>query len=113
MSINDAQIRQAAEDIFYHLGDDATYYPNDGDPVACKVNVTSEIENAPNGYNLQATGERLALEAVRHVIGKIPVGKTLNRSGERFEMSDGTIYEVETIYDFDEYFVTCTVKAVE
>lgn len=113
MSINDDQIKQAAEDIFYHLGEDAFFYPNDGDPIACKVNISSEIVNSPDGFTLQATTERLTLEVARHVIGKIPVGKTLNRSGERFQITGGALYEVESIYDFDEFFITCIIEEIE
>jgi hypothetical protein len=114
MSINDAALEQAGVDIFYHLGDDATFYPTAGDPVPCKVNVEKEGTNEPDGFAMQARGEQITLEAQRSVLGKIPVARTPNRAGEKFVMdADGLVYEVYGILDSDEFFVTSSVKVCE
>ena len=110
MSINDAALFQAAEDIFDHLGDDATFYPLNGDPITCKVNLDKDGQNEPDGFTTQARGEQITLEGPRHILGKIPVAKTEKRDGEKFEMSDGTIYEVIGILESDNFFVTCSVR---
>ena len=117
MSINDAALALAGENVFYHLGDDATFYPTDGDPVLCKVNVEKEGANEPDGYTTQARGEQITLEGPRHILGKIPIARTPGRDGERFVMETGkdagTVYEVFGILDSDEFFVTCSVKVCE
>jgi hypothetical protein len=113
MSINDAALLQAAEDIFDHLGDDATFYPLDGDPITCKVDLDKEGQNEPDGFTSQARGEQITLEGPRHTLGKIPVAKTATRDGERFVMDDGTVYEVLGILDSDNFFVTCSVRVFE
>lgn len=114
MSINDAALEQVAADIFYHLGDDAVFYPTDGDPVPCKVNVEMESHNEPDGYTMQAKGEQITVEGLRHILGKIPVARTPNREGEKFIMDDTDIvYEVQAIIESDDRFVTCGVKQVE
>lgn len=113
MSINDAALTAAAEDIFNHLGDDATFYPTDGDPITCKVNVEKESGNEPDGFITQAKGEQITLEGPRHILGKIPVAKTPNRAGEKFIMDgSGAIYEVYSIIDADAYFVTAIVREI-
>ena len=113
--LNDDALRQAAEDIFANIGSDiaATYYPTDGDPVSCKVNVEKESGNEPDGFQMQLKGESITLECPRHVLGKIPIARTPNRDGEKFIVDDGTVYEVVGIQDADEFFVTCSVKVCE
>jgi len=113
MSINDAALTAAATDIFYHLGDDATYYPTNGDPIPCKVNVEKESGDEPDGFVTQAKGEQITLEGPRHILGKVPVAHTPNRAGERFVMTDGTTYEVWGVVDADAFFVTVNVRLVE
>ena len=110
--LNDAALLQAAEDIFYHVGTDidAVFYPTNGDPVPCKVNLEKEGGEEPDGYSTKATGEKLTIEGPRHVLGKIPVGKTPNRAGEKFILDDGTTFEVTGILESDGFFVTCSVK---
>jgi len=112
---NDAALLKAAEDIFSHIGSDiaATYYPNDGDPVNCKINLEKENQAEPDGFNTQARGERLTLECPRHILGKIPVARTQGRNGEKFVVDDGTTFEVTGIADSDEFFVTCLIKVCE
>ena len=113
MSINDAALLTAAENIFYHLGDDATFYPLDGDPITCKVNLDKDGQNEPDGFTTQARGEQTTLEGPRHTLGKVPVAKTAKRDGERFIMDDGTIYEVLGILETDNFFVLCSVGVCE
>jgi len=113
--LNETALIQAVEDIFSHIGSDivATYYPTDGDPIPCKVNVERESGDEPDGYTMKAKGEAITLECPRHILGKIPVAHTPNRDGEKFIVDDGTVFEVYGIQDADEYFVTCSVKVCE
>ena len=113
MSINDAALKQAGVDIFYHLGDDAIFYPTAGDPVPCKVNIEKEGANEPDGFVTQARGEQITIEGPRHILGKIPIARTPGRDGERFVTDNGTIYEVYGVLESDEFFVTCSVKVCE
>jgi hypothetical protein len=113
MSINDAALLQATDDVFYHLGDDATFYPLDGDPIVCKVDIAKDGQNEPDGFTSQARGEQITLEGPRHTLGKVPVAKTAKRDGEKFIMDDGTIYEVLGIQETDNFFVLCSVRVCE
>jgi len=117
MSLNESALRQAADDIFYHLGEDAVFYPTDGPPVSCKVNVEKDGQNEPDGFTTQARGEQITIEGLIRILGKIPVAKTPNRDGEKFIVQMPNVgaitFEVKGIAASDERFVTCNVKVCE
>ena len=117
MSLNESALQQAAEDIFLHLGEAAVFYPTDGPPVSCKINVEKDIQNEPDGFTTQARGEQITIEGLIRILGKIPVARTPNRAGEKFIVQIPNIgavtYEVRGIAESDERFVTCNVKVCE
>ena len=114
MSIVESALQKAEEDIFNHLGDGATYYPNSGDPVSCMVDVGKEGQNEPDGYALKARGEQTTIEGLIRILGKIPVPRKQNRAGETFVMTESRItWEVTGILESDDRFVTCSVKELK
>jgi hypothetical protein len=117
MSLNESALQDAAVDMFYHLGEDAVYYPSDGPPVACKVNVEKDFQTEPDGFTMQARGEQITIEGLIRILGKVPVAKTPNRPGETFVVQMPNVgavtYEVKGILANDERFVTCSVKVLE
>ena len=54
---------QAAEDIFSVAGVDATFTPDGGDAVSCKVVVSDEAEIQPGGFDLPAIAQVRNIEA--------------------------------------------------
>lgn len=117
MSLNESALQQAAEEIFDHLAEDAVYFPSDGPPIPCKVNVERDLQNEPDGFTMQARGEQITVEGLIQVLGKIPIAKTPNRPGETFVVQIPNVgavtFEVKGILANDDRFVTCSVKVLE
>lgn len=95
----------AAEDLFNRIGRDAVYQPIVGSPVSCKIVIERDVDLEPFGLNAQVWGKGITIEAILSVLGKEPDAE------ETFTV-DGIIYEVQTIKENDEIFVTMVVKQI-
>jgi hypothetical protein len=92
-----------AEDLFDTLGIDATYIPVTGDPIACKVNRTKEIDPQPIGIESQAWA---TADTIEYRLDEI--GQEANR-GDIFRISN-VDHTVQAVIEGDERFVKVAVK---
>ena len=98
--MTDAIFTQAVADILdAPVGDDATYNPAGGAPVACRVIVNRDIMLQPDGITAQAAAIGTSIEADLSVIGAEPNrGDTFTVGAETFTVqaisrNDGIIVE--------------------
>jgi hypothetical protein len=114
----DAVFQNAADAIFDRLGVDAVFYPSNGDPISCKVDLDFEAQGEPGGFATKVHTEVVSIEGPRHIIG-IPKGTRQGRNGDYFEIIDttsdhyGNKYEVKGMIEFDKYFAKASVKLFE
>jgi len=93
----------AMADLADTIGDAATFTPSGGDPVACHVDLSSEVEEQPDGLSAGAWPQTQTVEALLSEIGAEP-----NR-GDVFTIA-GTDYTVKRVMENDNIFVKMAVK---
>jgi len=93
----------AAEDIFEHLADAATYTPVGGAGVSCRAHLVEKTYFQPDGLSSQAWTTTKEIEARVAEIGS-DVGK-----GDTFSVSSAT-YTVARVLSEDGRFIIMAVK---
>lgn len=106
--------QQAATDInmFFETGlpwvSPGTYIPETGDPVSGNFIYEETLYNEPDGYETKASKPQRTIEALRAVLGQIPVARTSTRPGDLFEI-DSVKYRVSGIEEMTNDIVVCNV----
>ena len=92
-----------ADDLFSTMGQSATFMPLVGNPVSMNVDLKSETNFQPSGYESSVHDVTKTIEFLFDDIGREP------KHGERFTIGS-TKYTVETVLENDLRFVKVSVK---
>jgi hypothetical protein len=109
MSQMSDDIDAAMVDLWTFAADLGIFIPDGGAPVELYVKIDKQENIEPDGFQTAAVSSELKAKALISELGQEPVGKTPNRTGDKFTVNN-TTYEIISLVEQDNHFYTCAVR---
>lgn len=109
MSTMSDAIETAMGKLMEFAADTGIFIPDGGAPIPVQIRLDKGDHIEPDGYTTAVAGKEIRIKALISEIVTEPNCKTPNESGDIFTVG-GVSYEVITIVERDNYFITCAVR---